>query len=95
MEKQEERKFRLWCERQGYLCLKLAITGRRGWPDRTVITPEVVLFMEFKTPTGRLSAQQVYWIELLAGYPSCKVFVPRSAEQAIELVNTAIVEALW
>ena len=39
---------------------KLVFFVGRGFPDRTVLCPGGrILFIEFKTPTGRLSAHQV------------------------------------
>ena len=49
----------------GYLALKLRIDGQNGWPDRTVITDRGVMFFEFKTPQGRLSAAQGRWMRSL------------------------------
>jgi hypothetical protein len=41
------------------MCSKIEATGR-GWPDVLAILPNgVVLFLEIKTPTGRLSPYQV------------------------------------
>lgn len=90
MEKDEERKFRLWCQKRGYLCLKLKLATQRGFPDRTVITPEKIIFMEMKTPVGDLSPQQEYWLEELGGYSSCRVFVPRSCQEAIDFVLSVV-----
>ena len=57
-----ERKLVEGVEDLGGLCLKLAITGRRGWPDRTVIFPHWIGFVELKRKGGKLSKQQQDWI---------------------------------
>lgn len=49
-------------EAAGGMALKLRIDGVRGLPDRTVLLPTRVLFMEFKRlKTGRPSTQQHAW----------------------------------
>lgn len=87
MEKHDEQKFMRWCEEHNYLCLKLQLANKRGWPDRTIITPDRVIFMEFKTPVGVLSPHQKHWIKKLRGYGSVQVYVPRSCEEAIGFVT--------
>lgn len=87
MEKHDERKFRDWCHAQGYLCLKLQIEGNRGFPDRTVITPQKVIFMEFKTQVGRLSPHQLAWKGALEKFPTHPYYVPRSFEDAKRYVE--------
>jgi len=44
---------------KGYFLLKW--TGENGVPDRILITPWRIIFMEFKAPTGQLSAPQKIW----------------------------------
>lgn len=88
MEKHEERKFKTWCESQGYLCLKLRpVEKARGFPDRTVVTPNGVVFIELKEVDGRVSAHQEYWLKLLSQYTV--VYVAYSAEQAINIVRAS------
>jgi len=52
-------------ELHGALCLKLRIDGSNGFPDRSIITPECIFFIEFKSPRGRLSPRQKEWIRVL------------------------------
>ncbi len=50
----------------GCLCVKLVILNQRGWPDRTIFTPNgYTLLIEFKKPGGTVSQQQDRWITLL------------------------------
>lgn len=49
-----------WAREKGCSPLKLTADNARGWPDRTVLCPGgAVLFLEFKTRTGKLSMHQV------------------------------------
>ena len=60
-----ERKFVKFCLDKGWLCLKLRIDGENGFPDRTVITPNGVHFIELKRPGGKLRARQIVWLDRL------------------------------
>ena len=40
-----------------------------GFPDLTMVRPPRVLFVELKTASGRLSASQRHWGEMLARCP--------------------------
>ena len=53
------------CERRGWLCWKFVSPGRRGVPDRIVIRPGAVAFVEVKREGGRVSPLQVRRIEEL------------------------------
>ena len=51
---------------QGILCVKVDSSSSRGWPDLTCVLPNgTVLFIELKTPTGKLSRLQEHMIEKL------------------------------
>lgn len=67
----EERKLRERCGDEGWLCLKFAPPGQRGYPDRIVLVPArqnrrafadpvdpVVVFVELKRIGGELSPLQ-------------------------------------
>lgn len=86
-EKIAEDAFVKHCEKLGYLCLKLRIDGLDGWPDRTVITPAGVFFVEFKSRVGRVRPQQIVWRRILLsmGYTWC---VARSLEDALHALDT-------
>ena len=66
----------------GWLALKL--TGPRGWPDRTVISPRgEQYYVEFKNPNNRgvLSKAQVWWGSKLEDMRH-RYFVVDSIEEA-------------
>lgn len=65
LESDIEKKFVKWCLTQGYECLKLRIDNQNGFPDRTVITPNGIYFIELKRPGGKLRARQRVWIDKL------------------------------
>lgn len=66
MEKGIERKFRLWCEGNGWMCLKLRpVTNALGFPDRTVLAWGHCVFVELKTEFGDPSPQQLIWVNRL------------------------------
>lgn len=81
-----ELSFKRWCKRVGLVGCKLKLTAGRGWPDKAVLLPDNrVVWIEFKGPEGRLSAQQEFCIRKMqkAGH---QVFVCRSLEEAQDAV---------
>lgn len=65
LESDIEKELVKWCLTQGYECLKLRIDGENGFPDRTVITPKGIYFIELKRPGGKLRARQRVWLARL------------------------------
>lgn len=62
IEKKVEDELRKRCEINGWQCLKLELNGVRGFPDRTILTPFGVFFVELKRPKGGvISPHQMYW----------------------------------
>ena len=49
----------------GGMAYKFVSPGNTGVPDRIVILPEVITFVELKTETGRLSTNQIRQISRL------------------------------
>ena len=47
-----------FARRHGWFAIKLNPTWNRGVPDRLLLRPGHILFVEFKKPTGRLSELQ-------------------------------------
>jgi hypothetical protein len=86
LEKHIEHYFVKWCKDQGVLSLKLALLSGGGFPDRTCIANGRVIFIELKTRTGVVSPLQLHWHKKLSD-AGLKVFVARSAEEAINLVE--------
>jgi hypothetical protein len=64
-EARTEEAFCRFAESHGCLPLKLRVDGQKGFPDRTVLTRSGVLFVEFKSPTGRCSEHQNEWLDKL------------------------------
>ena len=59
LEAKIEADFVKFAEGKGCLALKLRVDGVDGFPDRTVITPKGIFFVEFKrTSKDRLRPQQ-------------------------------------
>lgn len=53
LERVIERKLTREARRAGFLCLKLNVSGTRGWPDRLLIGPGgLVRFVELKRGRG-------------------------------------------
>ena len=65
-ERDIEAKFRAICQSLGWMCIKLMQTSVVGIPDRLVITSRgVMVFVELKSPTGKVSAIQAKTHQLL------------------------------
>lgn len=64
LEKEIERRMGEMLKKRGCLYYKFESPGNPGVPDRIVITPAGrVVFVELKTPVGRLSNLQKYQIK--------------------------------
>jgi len=62
IEQEVEKELCKRCEANGWMCLKLELNGVRGFPDRTIVTPFGVFFVELKRPKGGVvSPHQMYW----------------------------------
>jgi len=88
LEKQEERKFALYCRRMRWKCIKLTTVGsygETGHVDRMVLAPmHKILFFEFKRPGESADMIQIVRHNelVLMGF---KVYVVYSAKEAIKL----------
>ena len=88
MERDIQAKIRKKIIALGGVCAKMD-SSLRGWPDLTAILPGgTVLFLEVKTPTGRVSKIQAYMHNQLREVDA-NVHVVRSVEDV-----TAIIERL-
>ncbi len=57
------------CKKHGALCLKQNVIGRRGYPDRLILTKSgKYIWVELKTDTGKLSDGQKAAIEELRAH---------------------------
>ena len=75
-----------YAESLGAIAVKLRVDGENGFPDRTIIGPAGVLFIEFKTPRGRLRPMQRVWIERLTSQGH-QVEVVSSVARGCEIVD--------
>ena len=81
-----ERSVGRWCKSQGILFIKLSLPA--GIPDRMVLIPGgSVLFLEFKTPNGRVGNLQSWWIAKLTGL-GFSASVARSVDEAKAIILT-------
>ena len=51
-------KIRKYLEGEGYIVIRLRATSEAGWPDLLVIAFMRIVFIETKTPIGKLSELQ-------------------------------------
>lgn len=83
-----EKAFVAYAESIGCYALKLRIDGKNGFPDRTVLTPRGMFFIEFKAPGGKLRPAQEEWIERLRklGFYVAVIDSVAMAEQTLNTV---------
>lgn len=74
------------CKRRGWLCMKFVSPGRVGVPDRIIMMHGVVIFVEVKSPTGKLSARQQNELALYDDY-GMNTAVVRSYADVKELLD--------
>lgn len=65
LEKYVEKFLKDEIKKLGGLCYKFVSPGNSGVPDRIVVLPDKLFFVELKTDTGRLSALQKRQIKKL------------------------------
>ena len=77
-----------FAEQRRCLCLKVKIDGRRGFPDRLIITPDGVQgYAETKRPVGgKLSPHQKHWRKELEKR-NCFYSAPCTKEDAKQFVH--------
>lgn len=77
-----EASFVRWCKKHNIKTLKLVLNPGAGWPDRAVLFKDNrICWLEFKTPTGRLSDAQNAVIDLLSDHGHL-VYVVKSLPEA-------------
>jgi NADPH-dependent 2,4-dienoyl-CoA reductase/sulfur reductase-like enzyme len=70
---------------RGGLCIKL--TGLVGLPDRLILLPvRIVIFIETKTATGKLSPLQKWWQKALTNLGFAYLII-RSKEEVNDLIS--------
>ena len=71
-----------------YIVRKMDSSSSVGWPDLLLVSPNgVVIFVEVKTPTGKLSKMQERTINQLKANKA-NVYVCRSIEEFNDLINS-------
>ena len=78
-EAQIEKAVCAYARRQGWLSYKFVSPSVAGVPDRLFIKGEKTLFIEFKSPTGRLSELQKAQIRRMRGY-GAEIYVVNNVE---------------
>lgn len=78
-----------YAESKGFLTYKFSSPSNRGVPDRIFVHNNLIFFIEFKTPTGKLSALQIRQAEKLhnKGFPT---YVVRSIEDGKTIIDAKI-----
>lgn len=81
-----EKSLKKYCQKLGLPYIKLDASLYKGIPDRMVILPGAVLFIELKTKEGRLSFHQIIWQERLERLGH-RFHVVRSVKEGKELID--------
>ena len=71
-------------EKRGGLCLKF---GMDGWPDRIVILPDTVVWVELKRPTGEVAKLQKWRAAQLKKLGQ-RVEIPKSKEDVQQFLDS-------
>ena len=65
----------------------LSIRSQPGWPDLVLIKRPRVLFVELKSDTGRVTAEQQWWLdELLGCGQEVHVWRPSMWDEVVEVL---------
>lgn len=71
-------------EKRGGLCLKFGVDG---WPDRIVILPDTVVWVELKRPTGEVAKLQKWRAAQLKKLGQ-RVEIPKSKEDVQQFLDS-------
>ena len=71
-------------EKRGGLCLKF---GMDGWPDRIVVLPDKVVWVELKRPTGEVAKLQKWRAAQLKKLGQ-RVEIPKSKEDVQQFLDS-------
>ena len=71
-----------WLESEGWLVVKIIQTNKNGWPDLQIHALGLTIFIEVKSPKGKLSELQKYRHEQLrdAGF----IIITTNSKQALQ-----------
>ena len=80
------------CKAQRWECWKLTSPARRGVPDRLIILPGMVAFVEVKSPKGRLTLLQEKVLRRLKdkGQTTAVVYNKDQVDELIETLKAAL-----
>jgi len=89
LEKDLEKKIARWCKDNGYLTYKFSSPSMRGVPDRIIIGPLGVLFLELKRPGNEPTKLQLKHIDDInaVSWGSARADWTDSVEGAVKLVR--------
>lgn len=80
--------FRDWCSERGFFCLKMAIPGFNGMPDRMVLGPgPLIVFIEFKRK-GKVPSklqEKIHDKLVTWGFPVLRKCITK--DEAVEFTN--------
>lgn len=86
-ESEIEKKVCAYAIKNGFYCRKFTAPGRRGVPDRVLISPKgVVFFIEFKSQNGKLSDLQKREIKIIES-KNAHVYVVDSVEFGKKIID--------
>lgn len=74
------------CRQRRWLCWKFTSPGLRGVPDRIVIAPATVAFVECKSDVGVLRKQQLLRIQEIMSR-NIDTYVVHTKEEVSEVIN--------
>ena len=66
--------------------------SERGWPDVTLVRPPRIIFLELKSATGRVTAEQAEWIAALSACGpnvTARVLRPQELDELPDLLRGA------
>lgn len=87
LEKHVENYLKILVEQSGGYCLKFVSPGTRGVPDRIVLSPRGIFFVELKRPKGgRLSPHQKRWQKKFEDL-GLKIHVLKNQEEVLTFVE--------
>ena len=82
LERDLQRKISRKLKSLGWMCYKFSSPGHNGVPDLICIKDGKTLFLEVKTPTGRLSKLQAHTHSLMRDH-GANVYVVKTVEDAV------------
>jgi hypothetical protein len=87
LEKAIEARFVKECKKHGALCLKQNVVGRRGYPDRLILTKSgKYIWVELKTDIGKLSEGQSTAIAELREH-GAEVHITYGLDEAMKILE--------